>query len=109
MPVALHPTEVVKQACEFKVVPYAMTEDSMQSRSSAQIDSNVFPSPSFRQPDFPFQCEDPLNHSKHQQMLRKQMSEGSDKPEDLTSSMTELHDRNIALQSRIGNLESILR
>jgi hypothetical protein len=54
MPVALHPTEVVKKAREFQsdMQPYRFVDDSIQSSAK---DSNFFdPSPSFRQPDFPY-------------------------------------------------------
>jgi hypothetical protein len=91
MPVAMHPTEVVKKAREFQteMQPYGIVDDSMQSSAR---DSNFFdPSPSFRQPDFPYQSDNPTHKSRHEEALKNQSGL------DLTGSMIELQDRSNAL------------
>lgn len=70
MPVAMHPAEVVKKAREFQseLQPYGVVDDSIQSSAKG---SNFFdPSPSFRQPDFPFHSDNPREQSRHEEALK---------------------------------------
>lgn len=72
MPKAMHPTVVVQKARDCGAVPVEMQECSNTESETKFKSDSVYPSPQFRQPDLPFQSDNPRNQSRHQMMLMRE-------------------------------------